>query len=246
VLVESAPDGRRRRVLRPWGLPRSAPLAMARGSPGRWAAGNAAGLAAADTPTRAERWIVAALVLIVFGAVVVHDAPEVGNDSMESTSTRRSVSLAFLSKLAAPPILDAIVLEAPPLRESDSLQRGEPAVPRPDPNRIPRGARAASTATLDVLARNAAPAVGGQTTASRVPSLEDRGAATTLPAWRDGATVAAPGERWRSLDTALASCGEVGGAIPRAFCEQEARLLHCDGFWGMVADCPVTRSEYGQ
>jgi len=65
-------------------------------------------------------------------------------------------------------------------------------------------------------------------------------------AWRDGATVAAPGERWRSLDTALASCGEVGGAIPRAFCEQEARLLHCDGFWGMVADCPVTRSEYGQ
>jgi hypothetical protein len=51
-------------------------------------------------------------------------------------------------------------------------------------------------------------------------------------------------DRWQDLRTALAGCGSLG-LLERATCEQGARIAHCDRYWGLVPQCPVGRTDYG-
>lgn len=49
-------------------------------------------------------------------------------------------------------------------------------------------------------------------------------------------------DRFASLNDALARCAGLD-LIPRAVCEQRARLQHCEGYWGQVPQCPGGRSN---
>ena len=59
-------------------------------------------------------------------------------------------------------------------------------------------------------------------------------AAASLPKAAD------PQDRWHALANALERCG-TEGFFTRVGCEESARRQYCDGAWGSVAQCPVSR-----
>ena len=61
-----------------------------------------------------------------------------------------------------------------------------------------------------------------------------RVASATLPKAAD------PQDRVQALTHALGRCG-AEGFFTRVACEERARLQYCDGAWGSVAQCPVSR-----
>ncbi len=198
VLVESAPDGGRRRVLRPWGMRRTAPPTI---SP--------------DMPDLADAGI---------------------PDPRHAPRSRRP--LRFLDRRRTRRRLGRSGLD----------QRHGAAGPRCAARRRRAGWRgvgelhvSATTPTIVQEARlKAPPLVDVSPAASLRTEVTPRVVAPVE---------AAPppvSDRWQPLRSALAQCGSVSATIARAMCEQEARLAHCDGFWGLVAACPTTRSEYGQ
>jgi len=47
-------------------------------------------------------------------------------------------------------------------------------------------------------------------------------------------------DRWQALATALGRCG-TEGFFTRVVCEERARWKYCEGAWGEVSQCPVSR-----
>jgi hypothetical protein len=61
--------------------------------------------------------------------------------------------------------------------------------------------------------------------------------ALTAPAPPPAAAPSVQPDRWQVLRAELDRCQPLG-IFERATCEQQARLAHCDSFWGHVALCP--------
>ena len=53
-----------------------------------------------------------------------------------------------------------------------------------------------------------------------------------------------PPDRWQSLQSELARCGQEGG-FGGFICDQRARLAACEGYWGRVAQCPLPPENPG-
>jgi len=81
VLVESSPDGRRRRVLRPWGMRRSAPLTVSPDMPDLIDDPGELHGTRLDVTMRYDRWIVVGLVLAVIAGTWIGSRPKTGADA---------------------------------------------------------------------------------------------------------------------------------------------------------------------
>jgi len=195
--VESAPDGGRRRVLRPWGMRRTAPPTISPDMPDLAEAGIPTRGTRLDPAVRFDFWIVGGLVVVLVAVALVNGATRSSRNAAHDANAQVAAGSAAYVSATTPAIVQEARLKAPPLVDVSP----------------------AATATPPVTHR-----------VTTVAPLPARG----------------PADRWQPLRSALAQCGSVNGAIGRAMCQQEARLAHCEGFWGLVADCPTTRSEYGQ
>lgn len=237
--MESAPDGGRRRVLRPWGMRRTAPPTISPDMPD---------LADAEMPTRGTRldpavrfdlWIVGGLVVALVAVAWVNGATRPSRDSPHDASALAAGSAAYVTA-TTPSIVQEARLKAPPLVDVSSVatQRTEvtPHVIANAPS--PARGQARGPAGIPVVIATQQPSVS---------VIDDaRSEAPAPPVAPIQATPPPVSDRWQPLRSALAQCGAVNGTIGRAVCEQEARLAHCEGFWGLVTFCPTTRSEYGQ
>ena len=234
VLVESTPQGGRRRVLRPWGLRRSAPLTESPAMPELVAAHRAAQRAA--TPPRRRVDVVLVCGVAFVGAAGVVAYPFSGSEeaavarAQERVQVREQVvtipALATVreTQLAAPALIDV------PVTPSRRPAAAKPVTTSGDPTpRAPTPARAS-----DAIPE----------TPSSAPPAEPPVLAVRVDPPRAAPTPAV--DRWQPLRDSLAGCGSADGLLQRAMCEQRARLAHCDGQWGEVTLCPAGRTEYGQ
>jgi hypothetical protein len=234
VLVESAPDGGRRRVLRPWGMRRTAPPTISPDMPDLMDAGIQAPATRLDPAVRFDFWIVGGLVVAFVALAWINGTARTSRDSLHDASAQVGAGSAAYVSATAPPIVQEARLKAPPLVDV-SPPVVTPRVTAAPPSPARSQARVLAAIPVVLAAQPAESALDdgrGETPAPPVAPIR----ATPLPV----------SDRWQPLRSALAQCGSVNGAIGRAMCEQEARLAHCDGFWGLVEVCPTTRSEYGQ
>lgn len=232
VLVESAPDGGRRRILRPWGMRRTAPPTISPDMPDL--AGEPAALRPpADSSSRIDFWIVAGLVVAVIAATWL--AGKVRPASPQGAASEPAVvarSPSYVT-VAMPPIVQEARLKAPPLVE----------VPLAPPPQKPRAAAVGQVAAARAALPPAMVAAASPVDAASEPARPESAPLVVATA---PSSPAPPVDRWQPLRSAVARCASISGLIPRAVCEQEARLAHCDGFWGLVPACPAQRTEYGQ
>jgi hypothetical protein len=230
VLVESTPEGRRRRVLRPWGLARSAPLTESPAMPDILAAVRAE--SRRPISRRLDFRIGAGVGVVALAATFLYPDARVPEVRPQAGDTPPASPPVVVSTTATHAVRETIVV-SPPLVEPV----------KPPPKRIaaatPPRAAPQRDAGLDAQRSNGvptpAPAVVGEPVVESVP----------MPA-RTQEPVAAPVDRWQPLKDALARCAGRDGVIQRATCEQSARLAHCDGYWGASTLCPAVRTEYGQ
>jgi hypothetical protein len=233
VLVESAPDGRRRRILRPWGMRRTAPPTISPDMPDL-GDDQASLRPVADLSSRVDFWIVAGLVVAVIAATwLAGKVRPAGPESAAGVPAVAQRSPSYVT-VAMPPIVQEARLKAPPLAEVP------PAPPAPAPAK-PRAAPAgpatvARAAPPVIVAAPPVDAASEPTRAEAAPLVVAAAPSNPPPAT----------DRWQPLRSAVARCASNPGLIARAMCEQEARLAHCDGFWGVVPACPAQRTEYGQ
>jgi len=239
VLVESAPDGGRRRVLRPWGMRRTAPPTISPDMPDLMDGGIQTPGTRLDPAVRFDFWIVGGLVVALIAVAWINGTARTSRDSMHDTSAQVGAGSAAYVSATTPPIVHEARLKAPPLVDvSPAATQGTVATPRVTaaPPSPARGQARAAAAIPVAIATQPGESV-----------IDDgRGEAPAPPVAPVQATSPPVSDRWQPLRSALAQCGSVNGAIGRAVCEQEARLTHCEGFWGLVAVCPTARSEYGQ
>jgi hypothetical protein len=239
VLVESAPDGGRRRVLRPWGMRRTAPPTISPDMPDLADAGIPTRGTRLDPAVRFDFWIVGALVVAVLAVAWIRGSPRPGHEMLHDAGTPVAAGSTAYVSATTPPIVQEARLKAPPLVD----------VPPPATQPPPVTPRVAAAAPLPARAPGRGPvAIPVVVAAQPVETVVDvgRSEAPVPPVAPVQATPPPVSDRWQPLRGALAQCGAVNGAIGRAMCEQEARLAHCDGYWGLVALCPTTRSEFGQ
>lgn len=239
VLVESAPDGGRRRVLRPWGMRRTAPPTISPDMPDLADAGIPTRGTRLDPAVRFDFWIVGGLVAALVAVAWISGTARPGHDALHDGGAQVAAGSATHVSATTPTIVQEARLKAPPLVDvSPAASLRTEVTPRVTaPASLPARGQARAPAAMPVV-------VATQTGESVVD--DGRGEA---PAPAVAPVEAAPppvSDRWQPLRSALAQCGSVSATIARAMCEQEARLAHCDGFWGLVAACPTTRSEYGQ
>jgi hypothetical protein len=239
VLVESAPDGGRRRVLRPWGMRRTAPPTISPDMPDLADAGIPTRGTRLDPAVRFDFWIVGGLVVVLVAVALVNSATRSSRNAAQDASAQVAAGSAAYVSATTPAIVQEARLKAPPLVDvSPAATQTPPVTPRvttvaPLPARGPAGRGVAIPVVLAAQPGEAVLDVG-------------RSEAPTTPVAPVQALPPPVSDRWQPLRSALAQCGSVNGAIGRAMCEQDARLAHCEGFWGLVAVCPTTRSEYGQ
>jgi hypothetical protein len=229
VLVEEAPGGGRRRILRPWGLRNSAPLTISPDFPDL-----------AVSPVLAERraWrmdvglaaAVAAIVLLVATLhpwlrraeaepVAIADPRDV---SAPAAVAAQTAALAQEARLAAP----ALVEREPSTARADRLAPRAAQAVAGVPAR-PRTASSLPTAPVSYAAMPRETVIGDGQSAD-VPAT---------PAPPAAAAPSAEPDRWQALRSALDRCQPLG-RFERATCEQLARLAHCDSYWGHEALCP--------
>jgi hypothetical protein len=162
-----------------------------------------------------------------------------GRDATQDGHAPVAVGSPVYVAATALPIVQEARLEAPPL-----IDIALAATPPPPATR-----RIAAITASPTRSQAGGPvgAPGVVAAPSRESVIDDgRGEASAAPvAWVPSTPQPVP-DRWQPLRSALAQCGTANGLIARAMCEQEARLTHCEGYWGLVAVCPTTRSEYGQ
>jgi hypothetical protein len=226
VLVESTPDGRRRRVLRPWGLLRSAPPTVSPAMPDIVAAARAE--RGSSGSRRLDLRFAAGTAFVVLAGTFLYpyaralDAPRIEHVPAEPVVVTTTSSHAVQESVVAAPAL------VEPVRpRSRTLVT---VVPRESPREAAAGTRAAPAAL-----------------ASAVVAAETAPVAAQAPVVVAQVSAPAPSrDRWQPLRDALSRCGARSGMFERATCELGARLAHCDGAWGETALCPVARSDYGQ
>lgn len=233
VLVESAPDGRRRRILRPWGMRRTAPPTISPDMPD-FADDPASLRPVADVSSRVDFWIVAGLVVAVIAATwLAGKVRPAGPESAAGVPSVAQRSPSYVT-VAMPPIVQEARLKAPPLVDVPAVPQS-PAKPRAAP---------VGQATVARVAPPPASAVASPPVDAASEPVRAEPAPLVVAA-APSSPPPAP-DRWQPLRSAVARCASIPGLIPRAMCEQEARLVHCDGFWGVVPACPAQRTEYGQ
>ena len=192
-----------------------------------------------DPAIRFDFWVVGGLVVVLAAVALVNGATRSSRNVAQDASTQVAAGSAAYVSATMPTIVQEARLKAPPLVDvSPAATQPPPVTPRfstvaPVPAREPARGAAAIPVVLAAQPGEAVANVGR----SELP---------TLPVAPVQALPPPVADRWQPLRSALAHCGSVNGAIGRAMCEQEARLGHCEGFWGLVAVCPTTRSEYGQ
>jgi hypothetical protein len=231
-LVENAPGGGRRRVLRPWGLRRSAPLTESPAMPDLAQARAAALRANNRAKPRFDVLVVCGLAIVGAAGVVAYPftitaemarpaAADERTVAQEALVTVTGISTVRETQLASPALLEPPPAPPPAVKPKPVVQPpAEPAERKVSPAR---------TDPAPVLE---------PPPAAPPPSLEPPVVAER--------TVVAPTDRWQPLRAQLAACGTADGVFQRAMCEQGARLKHCDGQWGETPLCPAGRTEYGQ
>lgn len=251
VLVEEAPGGGRRRVLRPWGMRGTAPPTVSPDFPEDAAGARVRGEAPAAR--RTDFVLAGAVVALLTVGTLLYptmrseagptaDAPR-GTVPADAGAANDAVVV-----LPAPTLMSEARLVAPPLVERQPAMASAATVARPKP-------------AADIATRAAARA--GARPAAAVPAtLPARPVENAAPVPSESVAVVAaapvvtapppvpppvvrPPDRWQPLRDDLARC-EPLGLWQKATCEQAARLAHCSGHWGQAALCPVARTEYGQ
>ena len=81
----------------------------------------------------------------------------------------------------------------------------------------------------------AAPTPAAQAAGIVPPAASAPAPATPVPA------PARDAERWAQMTADLSRCSS-DSLIPRHQCERRIRARYCDGWWGMVPECPANRS----
>jgi hypothetical protein len=219
VLVEDAPGLGRRRVLRPWGLRRSAPPTISPDMPEiprpartRFDAASRLDLAFAGSVVVA---LIAATTL--FPRSMAADATRV---VAEAPASAEAVTIVVTTPLQATSVSSPALVE--PARE-----------PTPAPAKAPPRPARAETPRPAVLP---APVEPIETPAPvETPVVEASVPPPPPPA------PAAPRDRWDPLREALAACRVQGNLFERAVCEQGARIRHCGDWWDLVELCPSGR-----
>ena len=244
VLVEEAPGGGRRRVLRPWGLRKSAPLTIAPDFP------DLVPVLDAPDPARAARtdiWLASGVIALVVAAFALYPATRApAPASLETVAAARTVVAAHApamlrESLVLSPALVEPKLDSPQARPASAAPSATArATPVATPSSAPAPMmRAAANRGAGVVAVTyplpPRDAIIGDGRSAEPPV---RVAAVSPPVPRSV-------DRWEPLRDALGHCTSLG-MLDRAMCEQGARLTHCDGFWGHVALCPQGRTEFGQ
>jgi hypothetical protein len=233
VLVEEAPGGGRRRVLRPWGLRGSAPPTI---SPDL---GDLAPLPRlkASRAWRTDLWLVSGVVAVLALGTALH--PWLSRTAASPTSRGEERVVAAPTAVSTP--VSASVKEtrlvAPALVER-SLDDARKVAGKPVPAALPPlpesmrsgGARAGAAVQVAFAAPARELVVGdGQSADPPVAPVAE-------PA------VAPAPDHLQALRADLDSCRPLG-VLDRAVCEQRARIGHCDSYWGHVPDCPQWRNE---
>lgn len=253
VLVESTPDGRRRRVLRPWGLRRAAPPTESPAMP------EIVAVMRATAPPR--RWSRRLDVRVGAGTAVAalcffySHAGGLERTALAQAAVESPAEIATATRvvtqqtvLSAPPLLERAERSRQVASPQRELVRPAEAPPAPEA-RYPGSATVGKSLSPRSAPRDTTPAVPDRTAEAvsapppavvaqlpRRPSDTDRVPQAASPA----------ADRWQALRDELAGCAARPGWFERATCAQGARLAHCDGYWGDVALCPAGRTEYGQ
>jgi hypothetical protein len=234
VLVENTPGGGRRRVLRPWGLRRSAPPTESPAMPDMAEARTAALRANGRARPRFDVVVVCGLAIVGAAGVVAYPftsthelaRPDVA-DASPALQEATIVTVPAISSVRETQLASPALLEPPP---------APPSAVKPKPVVQPPAEPAERKAPPQIV--EPAPVVVAPEPMP-APRVEPR-AASERP------VAAAPVDRWQPLRAQLAACGAVDGLFQRAMCEQGARLAHCEGQWGETPLCPPGRTEYGQ
>jgi hypothetical protein len=192
-----------------------------------------------DPAARVDFWIVGGLVVALVAVALINGTTRSSRNAAHAVSAQVAAGSAAYVSATTPPIVQEARLNAPPLVDVS------PAATQPSAVTARVTATAPSPSRGQARGPAAIPVV---LTAQPAESASDdgRGEAQAPPVAPIQATPPPVSDRWQPLRSALAQCGAAKGAIGRAMCEQEARLAHCDGFWGLVTFCPTARSEYGQ
>lgn len=239
VLVEEAPGGGRRRVLRPWGLHNSAPLTISPDLPDL----DLSPIVAERRAWRMDLGLAGAVVAVVVLVAALH--PWLRRAEAEPTSRvdERMVGAPVAMSVATPPVMHETRLAAPALVERAPASVRPDAVPAktavsPPANAAPsRGSGARGLPAVPVTyAMSPREALTGDGHGVDAPEVPAPAAVNAPPAEPD---------RWQVLRSELDRCQPLG-IFERATCEQRARLAHCDSYWGHVALCPSQRAESGR
>ena len=223
VLVESAPGGGRRRVLRPWGLRRRAPQTESPAMPDL-----AAALAAAR---RARGWPARKLGVFFAGGVAV--------TAVAGTLVYPYAPWQEPAKSEPPVVIVETALAVPAMRE---VQLSAPALAEPliapprAPARPDSGPRNVTRAMPALIAPLPIPEVQPAAVEPQIVEARPPPAPVAVPS--------PPVDRFEPLRDALRACGARDGLFDRAMCEQRARIDHCGGHWGTVPPCPSGRNEH--
>lgn len=254
VLVESGKDGRPRRVLRPWGLLRQAPLTVTPSMPDV-AEARAAHLGARNAPRGARHIVFASAAAAVVAAVafaysgpvpvdagltaaasLTHSAPLQASEPVHVlTPTRLAVEVPVSAPPLSEPPPNAQRNERERSRHAAEATRRASADARDDARRMAQRAATEPATYVVAAVERAAVITDGQ----GVPDAPSAAPETPAP------PAPPPVDRWATLRSALASCESEGGVFARATCEERARLENCVHYWGHHALCPV-RGSSGQ
>lgn len=223
VLVEDAPGVGRRRVLRPWGLRRSAPLTI---SPDIDAP-------QAPHPPRCNASVHLDLVLAASVIVAIIGATALFPRSMASDATPQAAAPAATASEAVTTIV------VPPLHTTSMSAPAlvEPAI-------APRRPAAAAPPRKPKEAVRSPPApvvVSVAVEPVEAPAVEVPPAPPPPPP-----VAPAPRDRWDGLRDALSACELQTNVLDRAMCEQGARIQYCTQLWDLVELCPSGRPAITQ
>lgn len=230
VLVESTPGGGRRRVLRPWGLRKSAPLTESPALP-EMAAARKAARRAAGNPRRPVYKIAAGIAGIVALSGVIaypYASPGPGPSREEEVVAKATTQVVAIADLTA--VKERVVAAPADPERTSEIRAPAPAAPAPAPDQALRTVRPPPVEAAVPIAQEA-------------PAEPVVVAAPPPQAPEPPRAVADP---WQPLRAALSACSRVQGLWDRATCEQSARLASCDGHWGAVPLCPAGRTDFGQ
>ena len=163
--------------------------------------------------------------LLIGAGVVVAVTAAVYWDQRDRYDPPANTVAALAQAAVQPPVTpspSAVPVSEPAVREASLLKNVRAANPVASP--VAKATTAITPATRPV--QNAASQAGD--------SASTRMAGLAVP------KKAVARDRWQALANALERCG-TEGFFKRVVCEQRARWKYCEGAWGEVSQCPVSR-----